>query len=62
MTGETAVNNVVEAVQASCRQARQLPGDSVQATALPYPITKSWKATAPHEDKEKAGARTPAFS
>jgi hypothetical protein len=49
-------------LQASCRQASQLPGDPVQATTLPYPITKPRKATAPYEDKEKTGPDKPTLS
>ena len=42
-------------LQVSCRQVPQLPGDPVQATALPYPIITISKAAAPHDDTEKAG-------
>jgi hypothetical protein len=48
--------------KAGCVQVSQLPGDPVQATALPYPITKSRKATAPHDYTEKAGPTRPALS
>jgi hypothetical protein len=52
-----------QALQASRREARRSQVFVSRWPTLPQPITKTQKATAPHEDKEKAGPATePALS